>query len=153
MDSSIRLKTGSIQYLIDSSKNVGLLLHYEKFKLTCYTDRKMFEWFNENPHDHETENTGQAGFILIQKTFLSSLILKSWVTCALDRDCIAPLGSQLGSFEICKQCVCHRYDQDALSISIGFFIGQPKEFLPITGIHENWKYYKLERRKGIKYFV
>ena len=113
----------------------------------------MFEWFGENPQDHQALDSAESGFIMFHKTFLTSLIMKSWVTCALDRDCIAPIGSRLGPYEICYQCICHRYDQDALAISLGFFIGQPRKSLPVCGIHNDSHYYHVQRRKGMNYFL
>ena len=81
----------------------------------------MFDWFGEKSFDYDQLKTIESDIIIVHKNFLTSLIMKAWVTCALDKNCIAPDGSKLDDC-----CGCHRYDQSALTIINGFFIGHSK---------------------------
>ena len=87
----------------------------------------MFDWFEESHQIYRAYRTVEANFMILNNNFLTSLIMKTWVTCALERDCISPFGSNLYCNPNCLQLPhngCHRYDQDALSIAIGYFIGK-----------------------------
>ena len=128
VDSSIRFKSGEVRPIVNACKNVGLLTQYignsaiksnRKFhvaqilkqvscqkktkkalKLNCYTNPKMFDWFNETADSYEDFFTIEANILMFHRSFLTSLIMKAWVTCALDVDCIAPVGSKtMGWFE------------------------------------------------------
>ena len=151
IDSSIRFHSSDIQPVIDSCEDVGLLTQYIELKLLCYTNPKMFEWFEEKTKHYEEFNTIEANIIIFHKTFLTSLITKAWATCALDQDCIAPVGSSIGGC-----CGCHRYDQDGLTIIAGFFIGHPKEpkkYLPAHSFtHAESYFFQIRRYEGMKYF-
>lgn len=96
--------------------DLGILTQFIDFNLVCYTHPDMFSWFDLNIVDYEDVYTIDANLIMFQKSFLTTLIMKAWVTCALDMNCIAPIGSRL---KPC--CGCHRYDQDALTIITGYF--------------------------------
>ena len=63
--------------------------------LICYTNPKMFEWFGEKSETYKLFYTVEANILLFHQNFLTSLLMKSWITCALDENCIAPPGSSL----------------------------------------------------------
>lgn len=148
MDSSIRFNSGNIEKSIELTRKVGLLARYYPISLKCYTDNRMFEYFGET----DIDNIGsiEANFIMIHKTFLTRLIMKSWVTCALDESCIAPLGSSIHgkrrswslSLEPCNlRCNCHRFDQSALTLILTFFYGHPVDSLnklPAYALTGSW---------------
>lgn len=116
VDSSVQFNNKVEQSLLKTIKNIGILTQYIEFQLICYTNPKTFDWFGGTLKEFERFYTIDANTILFHRNFLTSLILKAWVTCALDTSCIAPIGSQLY-----KCCGCHRYDQDALTIINTFF--------------------------------
>ena len=153
VDSSIRFRSNQISSIERVSEDVGLLTQFIGLKLLCYTNPRMFDWFGEKNAtvDYADFFTIEANILLFHKNFLGSLLMKAWVTCALDKDCIAPIGSSTGGC-----CGCHRYDQDGLTIISSFFFGHPKEnskFLPAYSFttHESY-FFEIRRYEGMNYF-
>ena len=133
MDSSIIFESNDIEAIIDYSKDIGLLTRYLDLKLPCYTDPRMFNWFGTNENQFHNVHTLEANFIVLNRNLLTELIMKAWVTCALDAECIAPkfahiYGNVRNWFQGCHVCGCHRFDQDALSIVSTFFFAHPIDF-------------------------
>lgn len=113
IDSSIRFKTNKISSIIEKIKTTGTTAQrLMNTSLSCYTNPKMFKWFKEEPSSYDNFDSIEANIIFFYKNFLSSLIMKAWIICALDESCIAPKGSRLHNwFTSCSSCGCHRYDQ------------------------------------------
>lgn len=91
LDSSIRFTSAKIATIIEMTKETGLLSRYLKINLTCYTDERMFNWFGSNRFEFIDMFTLEANFLLFHRTFLTSLVMKSWLTCALDESCIGKI--------------------------------------------------------------
>ena len=140
-DTAVVLKTGQIQGLVDFSKKPGFVLPINFHNFTCFTDANTFRWFNEDVSKYLPLGSHiHAAAIVATKNVISSLIMKAWVTCALDVNCISPEGSRLAPC-----CGCHRYDQSALQIILNHFFLFPSDFtnfFPAYGIHiENNQFY------------
>jgi len=52
----------------------------------------MFKWFKETPEDYSNVPSLEANIIFLKKSVLTALVMKAWVTCALDKTCIEPPG-------------------------------------------------------------
>jgi hypothetical protein len=134
IDSSIRFNTNQIHSIIATSRDTGLLTRYIPLYLTCFTHPLMFEWFGETWETFRNMFTTEANFIFINNNFLTAMIMKAWVYCALDKSCIAPLdshiyGNMLNWVLGCKlKCGCHRFDQDSLTIVLSYFYSFPRDF-------------------------
>lgn len=150
IDSSIAFVSKNISQPVDTAKRVGMMIqHLGGFMLTDYTNPLMFQWFNEAPASYLNVSTLEANIIMFKKSFLTSLVMKTWVTCALDVNCIAPKGSRLAG---CPGC--HRYDQDALTIATTFFYGYPKVKgysyrPPICFIGSDRDFFSIRRRQWL----
>jgi hypothetical protein len=93
IDSSIRFNNAKLQPSLSTALFSGIAsqtLSY--YNLTCYTDSKMFEWFKETPEDYSFVPSLEANIIIFKRSVVTSLVMKSWVTCALDSSCMAPPG-------------------------------------------------------------
>jgi len=161
IDNTVRFHSNNIDNLIEASKRVGMLMPYKKLNLNCYTNPKTYQWFNENLNLYHNLNLIKTNVVVIYRNFLTSLIIKSWVTCALDLNCIAPKGSTptgglMASILGCKYCGCHRYEQSAITIINSYFYGHPKHsefFLPAYAMTKNESLlFTVNEKFGMHYF-
>ena len=63
----------------------------------------------------------EAGFVAVTDNFLSRLVLKTWITCALNSDCITPKNSKTKCKRPAGSVTAHRYDQSAMVIALSFY--------------------------------
>ena len=126
-----------------------MLASVAKLDVICYTNPRMFEWFGLDMAAYEGVSTIEGGFLMFKRSFLTSLIMKSWITCALDINCIAPYGSRHG-----RCCGCHRYDQDALTLIASHFFVQPfDQYAPYGFRNEERFFFSVNRRQSMNYFI
>jgi hypothetical protein len=89
---------------------------------SCATNPDMFDWFNIGKRQ-EIGSIPQieAGMVIYHRNFLNALIMKAWIQCALDVNCMA------NGCLYCKCCDpgCHRFDQSALTMVLSFFFQYP----------------------------
>lgn len=151
IDSSIRIFTDKIGFHLTKLRNTNFLTQYLKHNFSCYTDPLMFKWFKENLGSFQKFYTIEANILLFQRSLLSSLIMKAWVTCALDENCISPPGSKLTPC-----CGCHRYDQAAITIVSSYFYGYPKNIdseLPVFALSKSEYFFSIRRYEAKAYFI
>jgi hypothetical protein len=151
IDTSIRFHSNQLQPMFITLREVGLLTQYIQLKLVCYTNPKQFEWFGDTANTYKDFYTMEAGLLFVRDSFLTRIILKAWVTCALDVNCIAPAGSRVSNC-----CGCHRYDQDALTVVSSFFFAHPKTYdhLPAYSFTKEESYFfEIRRYEGRMYFT
>jgi hypothetical protein len=60
----------------------------------------------------------------VTDNFLSRLILKTWVTCALDIECLAPSNSKTQCGRSGVSTGTHRFDQSAMVAVLSFYFFQ-----------------------------
>ncbi|KAL6735735.1 hypothetical protein Aduo_006148 [Ancylostoma duodenale] len=99
-------------YLLHSSSGHGVFSTTHPGVYTYIpTDVEMLKNKSEN-HD--------AGFAFVAKTTESMEILKWYVLCALEKNCMAPPGARLtcqfGSDRYTQFANCHRYDQSVINL-------------------------------------
>jgi hypothetical protein len=123
-DTSVRYLTSDFNRIIIDNLIRGfscreLTGHY----LSCFTLSRTFSWFNETSAVFDDVYIAEAGFVAVTDNFLSRLVLKTWVTCALDPNCIAPSDSK----SECKGTAAsgtHRFDQSAMVAVLSFYFFQ-----------------------------
>lgn len=88
--------------------------------LVAYTNPKMFEYLKEHRCCYTESGLIDMSALVFYRTNDSwTNIMKPWLKCALNKDCIVPPKSRYeGCFHMRKPKTtgCHRYDQSALSI-------------------------------------
>jgi hypothetical protein len=89
--------------------------------LPCFTLGETFTWFHETYSSYDDIYIAEAGFLAVTDNFLSRLILKTWMTCALDSNCIAPRMSRTQCRRIASSPNTHRYDQSAMVAVLSFY--------------------------------
>jgi hypothetical protein len=91
-------------------------------RLPCYTRSGAFAWFNQSYKSYDDIYMSEANFLVVTDTFLTRLIIKAWLTCALDVDCLiaekTPTLCQGYSGDM------HRFDQSAMVIILTHFFFQ-----------------------------
>lgn len=96
--------------------------------LPCFTLGGTFSWFNESYSSYNDIYIAEAGFVAVTDNFLSRLILKTWITCALDANCIAPQGTKTQCRRVAGTSTTHRYDQSAMVLVLShYFFQSPRE--------------------------
>jgi hypothetical protein len=141
IDASIRFKSSDANDLIEKSSKTGVVASFLGFRLPCFTHPDTFKWFGETSESYDQFGTIEGNFIFLNRNFLTILILKAWVTCALDESCIAPKGSRLKGC-----CGCHRFDQVVLTIINSFFFKQQSVYSFSNHLYE------IRRVDPYKYF-
>lgn len=142
MDSNVRLLGSSLDKAILSSEIHGIALPYrngiDRAPPLCFlTSKYTFHSFHEQPCTFSDVNAFNAGLVLVKKTTITQrYIMRPWVACALDKDCIT------GGFEIPRLCAgansigfCHKYDTSALSIILHrlFYSEELRDQIDLTG--------------------
>ncbi len=121
---------GKYEKYIFKLKFTSLKVHLDFKSQKCSTNPDMFKYFNISEFDTiGSLMQMEATTNIYHRNFVNSLIMKAWVQCALDVDCMA------NGCLLCKCCSptgCHRFDQSALTMIISYFFQYPKSklFLP-----------------------
>ncbi|CAF2871433.1 unnamed protein product [Rotaria sp. Silwood2] len=133
-DSSVRFNSNSFNpVLIDNYIRGFAVRELPGHFLSCFTHTDTFTWFNQSYRNFESIYIAEAGFLVVTDTFLTRLIMKAWLTCALESDCLITHQSRTK----CKETSSskHRYDQSAMIIILTYFFFQ--------GNKETWGDQKL----------
>jgi hypothetical protein len=83
-----------------------------------------FSWFNESRSAFDDVYIAEAGFVAVTDNFLSRLVIKTWVTCALDPTCISPPDSRTECKRMNGATGTHRFDQSAMVAVLSFYFFQ-----------------------------
>lgn len=107
------LECGKSAYLLQSSSDHGVFptTHPGVYEYIPTLLRYLKQRSSEN-HD--------AGFVFVVRTADAVNILKWYVLCALEKDCMAPPGARLacrfGDDRFAHYAECHRYDQSVINL-------------------------------------
>ncbi|UJR31539.1 hypothetical protein I4U23_019027 [Adineta vaga] len=125
-DTSVRYLTSNFDRIIIDNNIRGFSCrelpgHY----LSCFTLGGTFAWFNETSSVFDDVYIAEAGFVAVTDNFLSRLVLKTWVACALDPECISPSNSKTRCRRMGDAASgTHRYDQSAMVAVLSFYFFQ-----------------------------
>ncbi|CAF1970578.1 unnamed protein product [Rotaria magnacalcarata] len=122
-DASARFNSNSFNpVLIDNYIRGFAVRELPNHYLSCFTRTGTFGWFNQSYSQFDEIYMSEANFLVVTDTFLTRLIMKAWLTCALEPECIMALGSKSN----CRgsSTTYHRYDQSAMVIILTHFFFQ-----------------------------
>ena len=90
--------------------------------LPCFTRSGAFSWFNQSYTQFNDIYMAEANFLVVTDTFVSRLIMKAWLICALEPACLIASSS----LTLCsrKSIGVHRFDQSAMVIILTYFFFQ-----------------------------
>ena len=125
LDSSILMKTSNLSAIYDQviHDTNGIAL-----TLTCFhsnyavIDPTMFHFIPSNIEALKVTLQGGSGSVLLYRTHkIYKHVMKWWVLCALEKNCIAPYENRFCKFEVGGDYLtqfadCHRFDQAALNV-------------------------------------
>ena len=100
--------------------------------LPCFTLSGTFSWMNESYSVFDDVYIAEAGFVAVTDNFLSRLVLKTWVACALDSECISPSNSKTQCRRMGGLSGTHRFDQSAMVAVLSFYFFQSSRQLERT---------------------
>ncbi|KAK6192293.1 hypothetical protein SNE40_003785 [Patella caerulea] len=124
MDASIRLKTGNLTRVFNQVKRSGINAIYIPFNnyfVPNHTFSKTFEYFKTKPClFHGLDEIGAGFAIVVKNNLYAYTIMRSWLVCSLQRNCVMPKGTERITYcsGFKKYHKCHRNDQSALSIAV-----------------------------------
>ncbi|CAF1133336.1 unnamed protein product [Adineta ricciae] len=124
-DTSVRYLTSDFdRIIIDNSIRGFSCRELPGHYLSCFTLSGTFAWFNETSATFDDVYIAEAGFVAVTDNFLSRLVLKTWVACALDAECISPSNSKTQCRRMGGPSGTHRYDQSAMVAVLSFYFFQ-----------------------------
>ncbi|KAL4235372.1 hypothetical protein ACF0H5_007008 [Mactra antiquata] len=147
VDSSVRFQTGNIDQAVQFAKansvlffvidNMGTLN-----SIPTLTDPQTFKFIGEDPCKFRDFSETMATSVAFHYDNISSAIVRAWALCALNKDCIAPEGSN--KKRICKlrgsrDGECHRFDQSMLSILTRRLYHRTNQFPPDKSLKETFR--------------
>ncbi|XP_050414616.1 uncharacterized protein LOC126828707 [Patella vulgata] len=154
MDASGRIRSSRFTPTFNFVKETGVIfrsVEHLPFFLVNHTFPKTFEYFQEKPClFHKIKEAGATFGLVVKNNLYSYAIMRSWLTCALQRYCIMPEGTEQRlrcPFDVFKYHKCHREDQSALGIAISMIYHYPE---PQPYLAE--EIYYINRDKKSDYF-
>ncbi|XP_050418954.1 uncharacterized protein LOC126832277 [Patella vulgata] len=132
MDASIRLYNGSLTSIFNKVKELGIIHRCARtHRITTNTYAETFEYFNVEPCLlHGLFETGGGFNLVVKNNLYSYAVMRSWLTCCLQKYCVEPKGSK--SQDACnhKYHNCHRFDQSVLGIAISMMALNESHIIP-----------------------
>ena len=124
-DTSVRYMTSNFdRILIDNLQRGFSCRELPGHYLSCFTLSGTISWFNESSSAFDDVYIAEAGFVAVTDSFVSRLVLKTWVACALDPECISPSNSRTQCKRTGGMSGTHRFDQSAMVVVLSFYFFQ-----------------------------
>ncbi|CAF4196784.1 unnamed protein product, partial [Rotaria sordida] len=122
-DSSIRFNSNSFNPVVIDNYIRGFAARELPDRyLSCYTHTDTFTWFNQSYTNFDNIYIADDGLIIVTDTFITRLIMKAWLTCALESDCLITYQSQTKCNGTSSDK--HRYDESTMVIILSYFFFQ-----------------------------
>lgn len=154
VDSSVRFVTNDLELPLKYLKENGILFftYGPELSIAQHTDRRTFGYFNENPCLYRQFGEVEAGFIAFRKSTTAEVVLRQWLACALNENCISPQNAT----RYCDPSEsdifigqCHRFDQSALGIILRRLYHKQNHY-PL--VDTPFRIHEIRRKEEIAFF-
>ncbi|KAL4230116.1 hypothetical protein ACF0H5_010501 [Mactra antiquata] len=122
VDPSIRFKSRYLEDLMEVYKKYGVVFRTNPTtKLVHQTDNNLFKYLGEDTCKFQTFKMIYTDCLALYHTPESLALVKSWVTCAFNIDCIAPETSRIQNVAQCNSnavtgAMCHHFEQSVFGV-------------------------------------
>ncbi|WAR30691.1 hypothetical protein MAR_033233 [Mya arenaria] len=124
VDSSVRFTESSADPAIRHARETGMFYTVsssprEEIPLTLQTDVRTFEFLGEDRCKFRPFGETWATTVMFYFNEASKHVVKAWTICALNKDCMAPNGTEkkiICDMNVKQDGRCHRFDQSVLGI-------------------------------------
>lgn len=77
-----RVKSNKIKQIVQHTESVGgFLSTYNRINLNCYTDHRMYDWFDATTNKIRLKNVSSLDeeVMIFRRNLMTSLVMKAWV--------------------------------------------------------------------------
>ncbi|XP_052791359.1 uncharacterized protein LOC128225544 [Mya arenaria] len=157
LDSSVRFISGDLEPTLSLARAHGALynVHHDEHNvlgITRQTDARTFTFLKEDTCKFKPFAEVSATTVLFYFNSITKAVVKAWVKCALNEDCIAPKGSNLKiicDLKDSRDGRCHRFDQSVLGILFRRIYHETDIFEPGKSLN---KVVEIRRNEVLHYF-
>ena len=120
-----RFRTAELFSIERQAEKTGLVAWPLTHPTSTLTHYNMFRYFNTTHRDYHFHRMVEPHRLLLYNTpEVHQKLMLPWVQCALDLDCIAPVGSQPHGCDYSHRpryiyAGCHKYDMSAFNVVLG----------------------------------
>ncbi|XP_053400744.1 uncharacterized protein LOC123557931 [Mercenaria mercenaria] len=158
MDSSLRFMTSNIDPALDYAKKYGILHtvstdNRNSCGMTKHTDTRTFEFLHEDRCKFRPFGEIWATTAMFHFDRVSRVAVEAWATCALNKNCIAPTGSDKKltcDYKKDYDGRCHRFDQSVLGIITRRIFHEQNRYPLDYSLND---IYKIHRGNFVPYFL
>lgn len=157
VDSSVRFTDLSAEPAINLATQTGLFYTVstsprDEIPLPYQTDIRTFGFLGEDTCKFRPFAETWATTVMFYFNDMSKHVVKAWTSCALNRDCIAPIGTDKNIFcdmSVKKEGRCHRFDQSVLGIITRRLYHEQNQYPVVDSVND---VYKIKRGDLVSYF-
>jgi len=157
LDSSVRFKSRDITHALSEARKNGILYntHHDvrnTLGIVKQTDPRTFSFLREDSCKFRPFSEISATTILVHYSNVTWSVIKAWVTCALDKHCIAPEGTRRKincNTKDPSDGRCHRFDQSVLGILLRRVHHESDVYSPGTALNDA---IEIRRNEVVHYF-
>ncbi|XP_052788483.1 uncharacterized protein LOC128223231 [Mya arenaria] len=157
VDSSVRFTESSADPAIRHARETGMFYTVsssprEEIPLTLQTDVRTFEFLGEDRCKFRPFGETWATTVMFYFNEASKHVVKAWTICALNKDCMAPNGTEkkiICDMNVKQDGRCHRFDQSVLGILTRRLYHEQNQY-PFDGTIND--VYEIKRGDMVSYF-
>ena len=135
-DVMIRFISSDLSPYLAQAESSGVITWWcQQYPTSALTHYNMFRYFNTNNTNFYFQRAAQPDMaLLVNMERVHKQLMLPWIRCCLDKECIAPRGSQPGGCNFMHKpkyiyAGCHHYDISAYNIILGQMFNMETPYL------------------------